>query len=65
MPRAASWPIAFNVLFFSKGKGTLICGVGRPIIVVTEGDTGLSKGGTGDILTGVIASLLAQHLDRR
>jgi len=30
--------------------------------VVGEGDTGLSKGGTGDLLSGMIASFLAQGL---
>jgi hydroxyethylthiazole kinase-like uncharacterized protein yjeF len=45
-----------------KGKGTLITVPGNPVLVVTAGDTGLSKGGTGDVLTGIIASLLAQKI---
>jgi NAD(P)H-hydrate epimerase len=52
----------YQAFVLLKGKGTLIGGVGRPIIVVTAGDSGLSKGGTGDTLTGIIASLLAQHV---
>lgn len=43
-----------------KGKGTLIGGPNQPVIVTTAGDSGLSKGGTGDLLTGIASSLLAQ-----
>jgi NAD(P)H-hydrate epimerase len=43
-----------------KGKGTVLTAPRRPFIVVTSGDTGLAKGGSGDILAGVIASLIGQ-----
>ncbi len=46
-----------------KGRGTIIACPGRPQIVVTAGDPGLSKGGSGDLLTGVLTSLLAQGLE--
>jgi hydroxyethylthiazole kinase-like uncharacterized protein yjeF len=52
----------FQCFVILKGKGTLITGPGRPVFVVTAGDTGLSKGGTGDTLTGIVASLLAQRV---
>ena len=45
-----------------KGKGSLIKTPGSKTLVVTEGNSGLAKGGTGDILTGIVASLLAQGL---
>jgi len=45
-----------------KGKGTLLGGPGQSTIAVTAGDSGLSKGGTGDLLTGIASSLLAQGL---
>lgn len=45
-----------------KGKGTLVGGPGQPAIATTAGDSGLSKGGTGDLLTGIASSLLAQGL---
>ena len=45
-----------------KGKGSLIGSPNRPVIVVSEGDSGLSKGGTGDVLTGILTSLLAQKI---
>ncbi|NBY20691.1 NAD(P)H-hydrate dehydratase [bacterium] len=45
-----------------KGKGTLIQIPGQPCVVVATGDTGLSKGGTGDLLAGMIGAFLAQGL---
>jgi ADP-dependent NAD(P)H-hydrate dehydratase / NAD(P)H-hydrate epimerase len=46
-----------------KGRGTIVGCPGRPLVVVTAGDPGLSKGGTGDLLTGVLTSLIAQGLE--
>lgn len=51
-----------NCSIVLKGKGTLIQSPERPCVVVCSGDTGLSKGGTGDLLAGVLASFLAQGL---
>lgn len=45
-----------------KGSGTLCTAPGAPIVAVQAGDSGLSKGGTGDVLSGVLASFLAQGL---
>jgi hydroxyethylthiazole kinase-like uncharacterized protein yjeF len=45
-----------------KGAGSLCTAPGAPVIAVRAGDAGLSKGGTGDVLTGILASLLAQRL---
>ncbi|GAB2520870.1 NAD(P)H-hydrate dehydratase [Lysobacter humi (ex Lee et al. 2017)] len=45
-----------------KGAGTLVGAPGRVPHVVSAGNPGLATGGTGDVLTGTIASLLAQGL---
>ncbi len=46
-----------------KGKGTLIGSAASPqILMVNEGTTALAKGGSGDLLTGIVAALLAQKI---
>lgn len=45
-----------------KGKGSLVQIPNGPCIAVCSGDTGLSKGGTGDLLSGILGSFLAQGL---
>ena len=49
-------------LVLLKGKGTCVRGPLGPTFVMTEGDSGLSKGGSGDLLSGVIASQFLQGL---
>lgn len=44
-----------------KGAGTLVASEGQPVIgVCSLGNPGMASGGMGDVLTGVIAGLLAQ-----
>lgn len=43
-----------------KGAGTLVAGVEGPISLCCGGNPGMATGGMGDVLTGVIAGLLAQ-----
>lgn len=46
-----------------KGSGTLIATASDPVIALCDrGNPGMASGGTGDILTGVIAALRAQGL---
>jgi len=45
-----------------KGAGSLVCTAGRPIAVCTVGNPGMATAGMGDVLTGVIAALVAQRL---
>ncbi len=44
-----------------KGNGTLITG-GGDILLSDYGNPGMASGGMGDVLSGVIGALLAQHL---
>ena len=45
-----------------KGAGTLVAAPGRPLSLVAAGNPGLAKGGSGDILAGLCAALLARGL---
>ncbi len=46
-----------------KGRTTLVAEPGGDVLVVTSGDARLATAGTGDVLTGIIAALLAGGLD--
>jgi NAD(P)H-hydrate epimerase len=51
-----------NVTLVLKGTRTLITAAGQPFFINTTGNPGLSTGGSGDTLSGIIGSLLAQGL---
>lgn len=46
-----------------KGAGTLVASAGATPSLSTHGNPGMATAGMGDVLTGVIAALLAQGLD--
>lgn len=46
-----------------KGAGTLVAAPGRPVRLVAAGSPALAKGGSGDILCGIVAALAARGLD--
>lgn len=48
-----------------KGAGTLVAGPEGPISLCSGGNPGMASGGMGDVLTGVIAGLVAQGLSLR
>lgn len=45
-----------------KGSGSLICVSDEELFLCTEGNAGMATGGMGDVLSGVIAGLVAQGL---
>ena len=52
----------YGCVVLLKGAGTLIAAPDRPLGVCLFGNAGMASGGMGDVLTGVIAALLAQGL---
>lgn len=53
----------FGCVVVLKGAGTLVGAPGQTPRLVAAGNPALATGGTGDVLTGVIASLRAQGLE--
>lgn len=57
---AAELTERWQAVLVLKGSPTVIGCPGGEVVVNTSGDDTLARGGTGDVLTGVIGSLLAQ-----
>jgi ADP-dependent NAD(P)H-hydrate dehydratase / NAD(P)H-hydrate epimerase len=53
----------FGAVVVLKGPGSIVADEGRPSAVIDAGNPGMAVGGMGDVLTGVIAGMLAQGLD--
>ncbi|MDD5347905.1 MAG: NAD(P)H-hydrate dehydratase, partial [Candidatus Omnitrophica bacterium] len=53
----------YNIILVLKGFGTLVAGRKKPLYVNKTGNPGMAKGGSGDVLTGIIAAFMAQGLD--
>lgn len=54
------WSIEHNVIIVRKCHNTVITDSDGTIYINTTGNSGLAKGGSGDVLTGMITSFLAQ-----
>lgn len=59
--RAAEFAAANNLVLILKGQNSVITD-GRRVAINSTGNSGMATGGTGDVLTGVIAALLAQGM---
>ena len=53
----------YRAVVVLKGAGSLIAHPAGPLAVCPWGNPGMASGGMGDVLTGVIAGLLAQGLN--
>ncbi len=53
----------YGVTVVLKGADTIIAAENGEVYVNTTGNSGLAKGGSGDVLTGIIAAMAAQGID--
>ncbi|OQY00664.1 MAG: bifunctional ADP-dependent NAD(P)H-hydrate dehydratase/NAD(P)H-hydrate epimerase [Desulfobacteraceae bacterium 4572_130] len=58
---AREFAAKFNVIVVLKGAQTIIALPDNKIFICTWGNSGMASGGMGDVLTGIIASLIAQN----
>ena len=61
---ARNFAVNHGVTLVLKGWRTLVAHHDGSIAVNTTGNPSLAKGGSGDILTGIVAAMLAQYPDR-
>lgn len=52
-----------RIVLLLKGGPTLIFHPGKPPLISTRGDPGMATAGTGDVLSGILAALLAQKVE--
>lgn len=60
---AKSFAKEFGCILVLKGASTIIASPDDRLAVNTSGNAGLSKGGSGDVLAGVISSFVCQGID--
>ncbi len=53
----------YNLTLVLKGAGTLVAGPSGPLWINLNGNPGMAAGGSGDLLTGLIAGFRAQGFD--
>lgn len=62
LARCQKWVQKTEVILVLKGAPTYIFTANEPPVIIPRGSPGMAKAGTGDVLTGMIAALLAQRL---
>ncbi|HEY9271611.1 ADP/ATP-dependent (S)-NAD(P)H-hydrate dehydratase, partial [Achromobacter sp.] len=60
----SAWKLAqrYRAWVVLKGAGTVVCSPDGDLRVNTSGNPGLATAGTGDVLAGMLGSLIAQQL---
>ena len=58
---ARGFAARYGVTVVLKGARTLVAHADGRVAVNTTGNPGMAKGGSGDVLTGVVAAMLAQY----
>ena len=60
---AAAYAARRGVYLVLKGRGTVVAAPDGRLAVNTTGNDGMAKGGSGDVLTGLLTGLLAQGME--
>jgi len=60
---AASFAKDRRVILVLKGSPTVVASPDGEVYINSTGNAGMASGGTGDVLTGIIASFIAQKID--
>lgn len=60
---AREFAVTSQVILVLKGSRSLIAAPSGQVYINPTGNAGMATGGTGDVLTGIIAGLIAQKLD--
>ena len=60
---ALAFATEYNAVLVLKGQNTVVAAPSGEVYVNETGNTGMATGGTGDVLTGMIASFIGQGFD--
>lgn len=63
LQQAKTFAIKYGLILVLKGKYTAVCAPDGKVYFNTTGNVGMAKAGSGDVLTGILTSLLAQGYD--